>query len=353
MGGAEKVFVSLANEFARSNLNVEVVIVRQTGPLIKCIDENVSIEQLAGGQEIWSRLPSVCKYLRQRKPKSILSAFVQINAMLIMARTIAQSSARLVITEHSMFSIANCKKNRVSRRQMLFPYLAQVTYPRADAIIAVSKGVAQDLAKIIGVDHGHISVVYNPIDQYNAKVAKRLSQNAVPLNKTIRIVSCGRLEPAKDFKTLLNSVYRLKKRRKVIVDLLGTGSQENSLKILAEELGLESNVRFHGHVDNPFSFYSMADLFVLSSAWEGFANVLVEAMACGLPVVSTDCKSGPREILADGKFGRLVPVGDVVALADAIEHTASEEGSTEALIRRASYFSVTKALNGYRRVLCI
>ena len=165
------------------------------------------------------------------------------------------------------------------------------------------------------------------------------------------LLAAGRLAPAKDFATLLRAFARVRARRPVHLVILGEGGLRHTLEKQLRELGIEADVELHGFVDNPFAWMSRASLFVLSSAWEGSPGVLVEAMACGCPVVSTDCPSGPDEILDGGRYGRLVPVGDAAALTEAIATTLDATIDREALRARAREFDVDRAIERYLDVL--
>jgi glycosyltransferase involved in cell wall biosynthesis len=165
------------------------------------------------------------------------------------------------------------------------------------------------------------------------------------------VLGAGKLKPQKDFPTLLKAFARVRRERPARLIILGTGSEEAELRVLASALGVSDSVDFPGYVHNPFAFYRRASVFVLSSVWEGLPTVLIEAMACGCPVVSTDCPSGPREILDGGRFGSLVPVGAADAMADAILATMSEPPSRTRLIERAKQFSLQQAVTGYEAVM--
>ena len=161
------------------------------------------------------------------------------------------------------------------------------------------------------------------------------------------ILAVGRLSDAKDFPTLLKAIVRMNEKRKVKCIILGEGELREKLQGMIEQLSLSGTVDLHGFVGNPYAYLAKADLFVLSSRREGFPNVLVEAMACGTPVVATDCPSGPAEILENGKYGPLVPVGDAQALADAMLRTLDDHLPAETLIARAEEFSVEKIADQY------
>jgi glycosyltransferase involved in cell wall biosynthesis len=225
-------------------------------------------------------------------------------------------------------------------------------YPNADAIVAVSDGVADDLATLLGIDRIRISRIYNPV------VTPRLSILAErPLNhpwfaptQPPVVLGAGRLIKQKDFVTLIHAFSIVHKRRPARLLIIGEGDDRQSLQALVKQLGLEADVALPGYVENPFQYMRRAAVFVLSSRWEGLPTVLLEAMACGTPVVSTDCPSGPREILEGGRHGMLVAMGEPLLLARAIE-TQIEGPAIPTAIQRARSFSVEAAVDRYRTVL--
>jgi glycosyltransferase involved in cell wall biosynthesis len=226
------------------------------------------------------------------------------------------------------------------------------TYHRADGVIAISCGVADDLAAAIDMPRDHIQVIYNPAFLPNVIENSKLALLHpwfAPHEPPV-ILAAGRLTAAKDFSTLIRAFARLHSVRAARLVILGEGEQRDKLEVLLKELDLASDVALPGFVDNPFAWMRRSALFVLSSAWEGFGNVLVEAMACGLPVVSTDCPSGPAEILENGRWGRLVPVGDVEALAAAMCATLDESEHPNVAARAAMFHSET-AVEKYLKVL--
>lgn len=236
----------------------------------------------------------------------------------------------------------------------MIPLLMKRMYPSADGIVAVSAGVADDLAQIINIPRCRVSVVYNPIFSNNIPELSKaqvdhawLSRGQPPV-----IMAVGRFTQAKDFSNLIRAFSVLRKKTVARLIILGEGDLRESLEAVVSDLDLSNDVAFPGFVQNPYAWMSKAALFVLSSAWEGFGNVLVEAMACGTPVVSTDCPSGPAEILENGKWGDLVPVGDINALAEAMA-AALDSREHPDVAARAADFSVDQAVHGYLKAMGI
>ncbi len=226
-------------------------------------------------------------------------------------------------------------------------------YPWADALIAVSNGVADDLSKTIGVDREKIRVVFNPSIDASNRPGLDVSPNHEWFGqpKVPVIVAAGRLNPQKDFETLIRAFALVRERRKARLLILGEGPERQSLEFLVSSLGLEQDVVLPGYTDDPLPYFCEASLFVMSSIYEGFPNVLVEALACGAPVVCTDCESGPREILQDGRLGPLVPIKNPDRLAEAITQVLDAPGDREARLRRADDFTVEETARRYLSVL--
>ena len=204
------------------------------------------------------------------------------------------------------------------------PHLIKRFYPWADGIVVVSRGVRDDMAQLTNIPSERITVIYNP----SVVKAEVLERAQAPLDhpwflpgQPPVLLAVGRLQVQKDFPMLIRAFAQVRQTRPVRLLILGEGKQRPMLEELIKKLGLDGDVSLPGFVVNPFAYMSRASIFILSSRWEGLPTVLVEALCCGTPVISTDCPSGPREILQDGQYGQLVPVGDVVALAHAIEAT--------------------------------
>ncbi len=232
------------------------------------------------------------------------------------------------------------------------PNFIRIFYPWADEIVTVSNGVADDFASITGLRRERIQVIYNPVvtPEILEKAEEPLNHPWFTPGEPPVILSVGRLAKQKDYPTLIRAFALVHRECPARLMILGEGEERPKLEALIQELGLDDDVSLPGFVDNPYAYMSRAAVFVLSSAWEGFGNVLVEAMAVGTPVVATDCPSGPAEILGGGKWGKLVPVGDIEKIAKAIIETLEDLNRPD-VTKRAQDFGIEKLVQNYLRVL--
>ena len=238
--------------------------------------------------------------------------------------------------------------------QRRLPQLIRRWYPRAHRILAVSNGLANELSRVAAVPRERISVIYNPIDlgRVAGLAAQDLDDPWFRPGQPPVLLAVGRLHRQKDYPTLLRAFARVKERREARLVILGEGDERPRLEALIGELGIADNVRLLGFQTNPYAYMARAAVFVLSSAWEGLSNVLIEALACGCRVVSTDCQHGPAEVLGDGRYGMLVPVGNPEALASAIG-TALEQSHEPAKAReRAGAFDIREISDKYLKLFC-
>lgn len=348
-GGAERVMVMLVNGFAERGYLVDLVLVSNEGPFRKEIAAAVNVVDLKARGVIAS-LPALIRYLRSHRPVVLISAAEHSNVVAVLARQLSSVHMRVVVCQHSNLSM--CIANAKLLRDRLLGLFIRYAYPRANGIVAVSGGVADDLARSIGLPFSSVKVVYNPVVNHTLYASSLkypehpwLRQKESPL-----ILAVGRLTAPKDFPTLLQAFARLRRIRAVRLLILGEGELRPQLTALVADLGLQNDVDLPGFTDNPFAVMRHASLFVLSSAWEGLPTVLIEAMACGTKVVSTDCPSGPSEILEGGRWGRLVPVGDVEALAAAMGAALDDKNPPD-VASRAAEFNVDAAVDGYLRVM--
>lgn len=348
-GGAERVMVTLANGIADRGYHVDLVLANAEGPYLKDVMPVVRIINLGASRVLFS-LPPLVRYLRKAQPDALLSALSHANVVAIIAGKIAGTHTRIAVTEHATFTSEQYRTATVLGS--FFPLIMKRLYHFANSVIAVSYGVADNLAKVIGIQRKYIDVIYNPTVRNDIC---RLSLQHVDMsflkNRDLpTLLAAGRLIKLKDFQTLIRAVTIVRKQRSINLVILGEGALRPQLEKLVRQLDLEAHVALPGFVENPFAWMRASSLFVLSSVSEGLPNVLIEAMACGTPVVSTDCPSGSAEILENGKWGRLVPVGDADALAQAIMATLDETTHPEVMIR-ASDFSVDRAVTAYLQVL--
>lgn len=314
-GGAERSMLKLAGGIAQRGLGVQLVMAQATGPYLREIPASVEPVDLGASRTLTS-LPALVGYLRRERPQALLSSIDYVNLVALWARRLARVPVRVVVNEQNTLSFRGEEGGRLGR----VPGLARRFYPWADAITAVSGGVADDLAVVTRLPRERIEVNFNPVvtpELHELKRAEVADPWLAPGQPPV-LLAVGRLTPQKDFPTLLRAFARVRRERAARLLILGEGEDREALEALVSQLELTESVRMPGFAANPYACMSRAALFVLSSRWEGLPTVLIEALACGLPVVSTDCPSGPQEILAGGRFGALVPTRDEQALARTI-----------------------------------
>jgi glycosyltransferase involved in cell wall biosynthesis len=299
-------------------------------------------------------LPALTSYLVQRRPDALISADTYCNIGAIWARGLAGVATRIVVSERNTLSVQLQRpERRHAWRWRYAPQLVGATYPLADGIVSVSDGVGDDLAALCGLPRDRITTIYNPV-HFGPELEQRADQ--VPDHAWLQpgqqplILAAGRLVKPKDFATLVRAFALLRRTRPARLLILGEEQERGErarLLSLARELGVGSDVDLPGHVANPYAYYRRAAVFALSSYREGLGNVLIEALACGSPVVSTDCPHGPAEILGGGKYGRLVPVADAEALAAAIAATLDDPLPRDVLRARGASFTAARAASAY------
>jgi glycosyltransferase involved in cell wall biosynthesis len=281
----------------------------------------------------------------------MLSALNHANIVAIWARFLSRAKMCLVVTEHSTLSLST--ENTSSVRAKFMPVLIKAFYPYADAVVAVSRRVAEDLVARTGLPADKVKVIYNPVitPELFVKAEEPLDHPWFRPGEPPVILGVGRLTRAKDFPTLIRAFALVRKERLARLMILGEGEERPNLEALAHELGLEEEVALPGFVENPYKYIARAGVFALSSAWEGLPTTLVEALALGTPVVSTNCKSGPEEILEEGRWGRLVPVGNIEELAKAIGESLSMPRSLN--VGALDRFRVDIVVDRYLEVMSI
>lgn len=350
LSGAEIVSTTLAREFLRRGYRVDIVTLFEISETQQSLPEGAR------------HFPILCKsirelffpfrrYLRTERPDVIVASMWPLTVIVAAAKVASLVKASLILWDHNTLSIQY--GGRGGAHRLFLKFSLRFLYPLADARVAVSKGVAEDLAFLADLPKDRFEVIYNPI--YLAPVADREdAREAEDLWRGWRgprIISVGRFKPQKNHALLLKAFKSLLAIRDARLLILGTGVLFESTAALARALGIADKVLMPGARVNPAAYYESADLFVLSSDFEGFGNVIVEALASGLPVVSTDCRSGPAEILEHGRYGRLVPVGDSAALARAMLDSLDETHDKEALKRRALDFSPEQIADRFLRLL--
>lgn len=349
-GGAERVMLSLAEGLAQRGYRVDLVLARRKGPYLANLSACINLVDL-GASRLILALPGLVRYLRSVRPRAMMSALDYTNIVAVMAARLAQVSTRLILTEHNHMSTVTLHERSLKRRIM--PWLVRTLYNRAYAVVAVSRGVETDLHRL-GVEPAKTRAIYNPILTPELRRHLRESPDHPWLlsGDLPVILGVGRLCEQKDFSSLVRAFALVRQRRDARLMILGEGEQRAELDRLVSQLGLKDRVAFPGFVQQPTTWLTRASLLVLSSRWEGFGNVIVEALAAGVPVVATDCDSGPAEILTDSRYGMLVPVGDIQAMAEAIIHTLERLPIKQDELRiRAEDFALDPILDRYEGVL--
>ena len=284
---------------------------------------------------------AIALYLDRERPAATLAMLIPSVAAVTMAARLARYRVRIVGTLH----------NAVRSRRWL--HRASLSYPRVDAAVGVSRGVASELTGAVGVPADRVHTIYNPI--VSPTILRDTQQPTghhwLDHPGPRVVLAAGRLTKQKDFSTLLAAFAKLRDRCPTRLIVLGKGRLRPDLLAQAQRLGVSEHVDFPGFVSNPYAFMSKASLFVLSSRHEGLPTVLIEAMACGCPVVSTDCPFGPDEILEDGRWGELVPVGDAKALSAAMFRALESPQPSDVLRERASVFGIDQAIARYDALL--
>ena len=349
-GGAERVMLNLSKGLINHGCQVDLVLVKAEGDYLSQVPAGVRTVDLKSPRALLS-LPGLINYLRHEQPIAMLSAMGHANIIAIWAKRIVGAKTKLVVSEHS--TLSKVTKQAPNTRSRIIPLLMRFTYPKADAVIAVSKGVAEGLAQVIGLSRSRIQVIYNPVvdEELLAKSYEPLDHPWFQPNDPPVILSVGRLTHAKDYSTLLRAFALMRAKVYARLVILGEGEDRSHLEKLAQELDIAEDVVMPGFVYNPYNYMAQAKVFALSSQWEGFGMVLVEAMACGTPVVSTNCPSGPSEILENGKYGKLVPVGNPETLAMAILQTLKNPPKKSVLKERTQAFHVDDITQQYLQVL--
>jgi glycosyltransferase involved in cell wall biosynthesis len=316
-GGVERTTLILGRFFIKDGHSVDLLTLQAWGPFLRQIPREMRIIDLKTPRTI-TALPKLVKYLREVQPTALISAQYYANIVSIWRYMLSGVRTRLIVTERLALSKALSQRKRFT--EYLFPYLIRKFYPKVHAVVANSEDGAKDLAYLLGWPQGRVYCIYNPT--YDDSILERAKEPVEhpwfqPGEPPI-ILSVGRLTFQKDYGTLLRAFARVRKELPCRLVILGEGEGRERLEMLAGDLGVENDVDLPGFVENPYRYMARASIFVLSSRYEGLPNVLIEALACGVPIVSTDCLSGPKEILLDGKAGLLVPVGDEKTMAHGI-----------------------------------
>lgn len=348
VGGSKQVALKLAKYFDDNGYEVEFVLSRKEGALLERIPRSIGVTSF--DTRVLYCLPKLVQYLRNKSPSSLLSACDSATLVSAWAGQLSRTSTKIVLQQGSMRWDQGREYNNLKHR--IIPLLLRHSIPFSNTLVAVSNEVADNVALNTRMPNERIETIYNPAHSpEDQELAKEPVDHEWFDRKAPVILGVGRLTPPKNFSLLIEAFDIVNSRTDVRLVILGDGPLRGELEQLIVQLDLEDIVDLPGFVDNPYKYMARADVFVLSSEREGFGNVVVEALGCGTPVVSTDCQGGPPEILGHGKYGRLVPVGDPTGLADGICEMLEFPTERELLLERAEDFNIEVIGPQYEKVL--
>lgn len=342
--------MNLVRGFVDLGRRVDLVVMRAEGPHLTGLPAEVRLVRLGVRHSLLAP-PALARYLRETRPSALLAAKDRAGRAAVLARALAGTDTRIVLRLGTNLSTAMADRPAIVRWLRYWPI--RRLYPRVDQIVAVSQGVAEDTAKIARLPAGRIRVIRNPVISPGLLALAHapcphpwLEPGQPPV-----ILGMGRLQRQKDFPTLVRAFAQVRRGRPCRLLILGEGSGRVRLEALVSELGIGADVDLPGFQTNPYAYLARAALFVLSSAWEGSPNALTEALALGTPVVSTDCPSGPRELLNNGRFGPLVAVGDEATLARAITAALDEHLPPDLLQTAVTEYNQAESARRYLELL--
>ena len=349
-GGVERMLVNLAGGLADQGLQVDFWVGSTAAPFLGRLPRQVRLVSPESGSGLW-RAFTFWRYLRSERPDVVLTAKDSALRTALRVRRLAGVQCRVVARPGTTLSARLAGRSPLTRLRALAG--VRRSYRKADLIVANSRGVAEDVARVTGIDPQRIPVVRNPVVTPDLRRLSEmplehpwLAPGAPPV-----ILGVGGLRRQKDFPTLLQAFAEVRARRPCHLVILGQGRLAERLRAQSYALGVAQDMELPGFVENPYPWLWRAGVFVLSSRWEGSPNVLTEAMALGTPVVATDCPSGPREILGDGRYGPLVPVGDPEAMANAIIGVLERPLDRDALREAVREYTVERCATRYLELL--
>ncbi|SFD36827.1 Glycosyltransferase involved in cell wall bisynthesis [Thiohalospira halophila DSM 15071] len=348
--GVDRIVANLLPEFGRTAHEFDLLRIKGHGPYLEKLPSNARDIRLPAAHRN-TVLPGLVGYLRREQPAALLTASHRLNRAALQARWLARVPTRVAIrmgmTLTGQQEILGPRKGRRLIRSMRF------WYPRADAVICPSEGLGRELHELAGVPRERLHVIPNPIvtDSFLEQAREPLDDPWFTDEGPPVILGAGSLEPRKDFATLIRAFARLRQQRPARLVILGEGRERGRLEALAAELGISDDVRLPGFEANPYRWMSRADAFALTSLREGSGAVLVEALACGTPVVATDCPVGPGEILQGGAIGPLIAMGDEAGIAAGLEQALSQPPTAGALRAAAEPFRAGHSATAYLAAL--
>jgi glycosyltransferase involved in cell wall biosynthesis len=347
-GGAEKVSVNLANYWASQGKEVDFVLMRNEGEFLDLVSPEISIFDL-GTKRIRGIIKPLTEYILKNRPTVIIVGMWPLTSMAVLAWLLTGKKGKLYLVEHCILSDEYKRRNKLP--EFYLRKIIEITYPLATGLIAVSKGVARDICRLGSIAPHKVQIIHNPAAVGNPPTRATLSERERLWGRGFKyhLLTVGALKHEKNHELLIQAFAKLPEKKIAKLTILGEGNLRPSLEKLIDNLGLQNNVSMPGFSQDVASWYRSSDLFILSSTTEGLPTVLIEALECGTPIVSTECSTGPAEILNDGEYGRIVPVNDLEKLVEAISEALREIPNPNRLNARAAEFTIevisTKYLN--------
>jgi glycosyltransferase involved in cell wall biosynthesis len=345
-GGVERMLINLLHGFVDLGQPVDLILVRADSPHLSRLPEQVRQIRLESRHTLLAAF-GLSRYLRQQQPAALLAAKDRAGRTAVLARALAGTDTRILLRLGTNLSTAMAEKTSPERWLRYAPI--RLLYPHIDRIVAVSDGVAEDTVAVARLPRARIRVIRNPVitPELGGQARELCPHPWLEPGQPPVIMGAGRLQRQKDFPTLIRAFAQVRAARDCRLIILGEGAARPKLEALIAELRLSADVDLPGFQANPYAFLARASLFVLSSAWEGSPNVLTEAMALGIPVVSADCPSGPSEILDGGRYGPLVPVGDVSGMAAAMLATLDDPLPPAVLVSAVADYEQARSARRY------
>lgn len=343
-GGAERVVITLLDALDRDRFDLTLVLGKRVGEYVTLLPSDVAVRDL-GARRVRHAIPALVRTLNDLRPDVVLSTLGYMNVAVLVIRPLLRGRPRIVVREANL-PVRNVRAQPPIIRPLLLA-LYRVLYRRADLVIAQCDDMRDDLIRFLRCEPALVRRIYNPVDLRRIARAAE-GPNPYPPGGT-NLLAVGSFIDQKGFEVLLSAFALVRAKRPATrLTVLGDGPLRADLEKLSAQLGIADAVSMPGFVSNPYPWYRHADAYVLSSWWEGLPNTILEALSCETRVVATDCRSGPRELLADGAFGVLVPVGDPAALADGILRHLDEPSRAD---DRAATFDVRTIVKEYEAVL--
>ena len=345
LGGAERVTLDLARGFAARGARVDLVLIERSGEFLAEVPKEIGVVDL-GAKRLRAAIVPLRRYLKEHRPDALVAAMWPLTTVAVLAAAGLKDRPRVVVSDHAPL-LAQYADSALAT--LLLKASVLTSYRFADRIVAVCDGLGTELARLAGLPQGRVTTIYNPIPRPGCSVQAKFPWPKRPVK---RIVSAGRLKPVKCYPLLIEAFAPLARGGDgAVLAILGEGADRTAIEETAARLGISESVLLPGFTRHLADWLREADLFVSASDYEGFGNVLVEAMHFGLTVVSTDCPYGPNEVLGNGKWGTLVPSGDAGALTAAMRAALVCPLDRQAQIGRANEFGLERSVEAYRRVL--